>query len=111
PRAQITEPWVLANYPGVLIGSHNGAAQPPLQRMRVSEIATNESRGRGSNYAGWSNREAERLINAYETALDRTERTQQIVALLKLVSEEAPILPLYYNLEFLAHTSGLRGPM
>lgn len=111
PRVQITEPWVLAHYPSVLIGSHNAAAQPPLNRMRVSEIATNESRGRGANYAGWSNRDAERLINAYETALDRAERSQHIIALLKLLSDDAPIIPLYYNLEFLAHAGGLKGPM
>jgi peptide/nickel transport system substrate-binding protein len=111
PRAQITEPWVLAHFPGVLIGSHNRASQPPLDRMRVAELATAESRGRGANYSGWNNREAERLIGAYETALDRTERTQHVSNLLRLVSEEVPILPLYYNLEFLAHAGGLRGPV
>jgi peptide/nickel transport system substrate-binding protein len=110
PRPQVTEPYIFANFPGVLIGSHNAATIPPLPRFRISEIASPETRGRGSNYSGWQNAEAERLINAYETALDRGERNQRIVELLKLVSDEVPIYPLYYNLEFFAHSGGLRGP-
>jgi peptide/nickel transport system substrate-binding protein len=110
PRAQITDPFVLAHFPGVLIGSHNPASVPPVQRVRASEIATNENRGRGSNYSGWTHPQAERLIAAYETALDRNERNQQIIQLLKLVSEEIPLYPLYFNLEFLAHAGALRGP-
>jgi ABC-type transport system substrate-binding protein len=111
PRAQITEPYVLANFPGVLVGSQNPASIPPLGRLRASEIASPATRGRGSNFSGWNNAEAERLIMAYETALDRAERNQYAVQLLKLVSEEVPLQPLYYNLEFVAHDSRLRGPM
>jgi hypothetical protein len=33
------------------------------------------------------------------------------VELLKLVSDEVPMLPLYNNLSFLAYASGLKGPM
>jgi peptide/nickel transport system substrate-binding protein len=110
PRAQVTEPFIFANFSGVLIGSHNSATIPPVQRLRQSEIATPENRGRGANYSGWVNQEAERLINLYETTLNRAERNQHIVQLLKLVSEEMPIFTLYYNLEFVAHTANLRGP-
>jgi hypothetical protein len=38
-------------------------------------------------------------------------RSQRIVELLKLVSDEVPMLPLYNNLAFLAYASGLKGPM
>jgi peptide/nickel transport system substrate-binding protein len=110
PRAQVTEPFIFANFPGVLIGSHNSATIPPVQRLRLSEIASPENRGRGANYSGWVNPEAERLINLYETTLNRSERNQHIVQLLKLVSEEVPIFTLYYNLEFVAHAANLRGP-
>jgi peptide/nickel transport system substrate-binding protein len=110
PRAQVTEPFIFAHFPGVLIGSHNSATIPPLQRLRQSEIATPENRGRGANYSGWVHPEAERLINLYETTLNRAERNQHIVQLLKLVTDEVPIYALYHNLEFIAHTSNLRGP-
>jgi peptide/nickel transport system substrate-binding protein len=110
PRAQVTEPFVFAHFPGLLTGSHNAAIIPPVQRLRQSELATPENRGRGSNYSGWVHPEAERLIAAYETTLNRSERNQHIVQLLKLVSEEVPIIPLYYNLEFVAKATDLRGP-
>src|SRR5207244_12905491 len=63
-----------------------------------SEIATLETRGRGDNYSGWNSPEADRLVQAYEAALDRTERNQRIVELLKLISDEVPMLGLYNNL-------------
>lgn len=110
PRARVTEPFIFAHFPGTLTGSHNSATVPPLQRLRQSELATPENRGRGSNYSGWVHPEAERLIAAYETTLDRRERNQTIVQLLKLVSEEVPVVALYYNLEFVARAAALRGP-
>jgi peptide/nickel transport system substrate-binding protein len=111
PRAQQTEPWVFANYATMMIGSWNEAVTPPLRRIRSSELATVETRGRGNNYSGWYSPEADRLVEAYEVALDRTQRNQRIVELLKLVSEEVPMLPLYNNLAFVAYASGLKGPM
>jgi hypothetical protein len=42
--------------------------------------------------------------------LNRSERNQHIIRLLKLVSEEVPIIPLYYNLDFVAKSADLRGP-
>lgn len=111
PRAQQTEPFVFANFATAMIGSWNNAVAPPLSRMRSSEIATVETRGRGANYSGWNSREADRLVQAYEAALDRGERNQRSVELLKLVSDEVPMLGLYNNLAFLAYASGLRGPL
>jgi len=110
PRPQVTEPWVFAHFQSVLIGSHNRAFLPPLDRLRASEIARPETRGRGSNYSGFTHPEMERLILAYETTLERPERHQRLAQMMKLVSEEAPILPLYYNLEFFAHVANLGGP-
>ncbi len=111
PRAQQTEPFIFANFATVMIGSWNDAVEPPLKRMRSSEIATAETRGRGNNYSGWNSPEADRLVQAYEASLDRAERNQRVIELLKLVSEEVPMLPLYNNLAFLAYASGLKGPM
>ena len=110
PRPQVTEPYVFANFSSVLIGSANRAFIPPVERFRASEIARPETRGRGSNYSGYTNPEMERLLNGYETALQRSERNQYVAQMMKLLSEDVPIIPLYYNLEFLAHASNLSGP-
>ena len=50
-------------------------------------------------------------MDAYESALDRSERNGFAVEMLRLVSEAVPIYALYYNLEFTAHAGSLRGPM
>src|SRR5581483_3603977 len=57
PRAQQTEPCVFANFATVMIGSWNDAVEPPLKRMRSSEIATDATKGRGNNYSGWNSPE------------------------------------------------------
>jgi peptide/nickel transport system substrate-binding protein len=111
PRAQQTEPFVFANFATIMIGSWNNAVEPPLKRMRSSEIATDATKGRGNNYSGWNSPEADRLVTAYEAALDRSERNQRIIELLKLVSDEVPMLGLYNNIAFLAYADGLKGPM
>jgi peptide/nickel transport system substrate-binding protein len=110
PRPQVTEPYIFANFSSVLIGSANRAFVPPIERFRASEIARPDTRGRGSNYAGYQSAEMERLINGYETALQRSERTQYVAQMMKVLTEDLPIIPLYYNLEFLAHVSNLAGP-
>ena len=106
PRAQQTEPWVFANFATVMIGSWNEAVNPPLKRIRSSELATVETRGRGNNYSGWNSPEADRLVEAYEVTLDRAQRNQRIIELLKLVSDEVPMLPLYNTPPASTFTSG-----
>jgi len=110
PRPQVTEPYIFANFSAVLIGSANRAFVPAIERFRTSEIARPDTRGRGSNYAGYLSADMERLINGYETALQRSERNQYVAQMMKLLTEDLPIIPLYYNLEFLAHVSNLAGP-
>ena len=68
-----------------------------------SAVATADKRWAGVNRGGWVNAEYDRFYDIYMSSLDRAERNQYVVQLLKLVSEEAPLYPLYYNHEFLAH--------
>lgn len=111
PRAQITDRQLRVTLPGILNGSHNCASEPPLQRLRASQIPSAENRWQGSNHGGWSHPQFERLVEAYETSLVRSERNRYAVEMLKLASEELPIIPLYYNLSFRAHVADLQGPI
>jgi len=111
PRAQITDRQMRSALGGILNVSHQRAFVPPVDRLRASEIPSAENRWQGSNQGGWTNPEYERLVAAYETALERERRDQAVVAMMKLVSEEQPVIPLYYNLSFFVHVANLRGPM
>lgn len=111
PRAQISDRQFRTMLPGILNGSHGRAFQPPLQRLRASEVPSAANRWQGSNHTGWTNPEMERLIRAWETTLDRSERNQYAVAMLQMVSQDLPIFPLYYSLSFMAHAASVRGPL
>ncbi len=72
--------------------------------------ASPANRWSGSNRGGWENPQYDQLYDQLTTNLDRAARTQAIVQAAKLVSEEVPLYPLYYNYDVRAHVAGLRGP-
>jgi len=86
-------------------------ATPPIANMRASEIPAADNRWRGSNRGGWNSPAFERLADAYETTLDRAASNQLAVQMMRVMSEELPAIPLYYNLGAQAHASELRGPL
>jgi peptide/nickel transport system substrate-binding protein len=81
-----------------------------MAKNASARIAAPENRWSGSNKIGWSNPEYDRLFDIYNTRLDRDERNAYMVQMLKLVSEELPSLPLYFNYEVVAHVAALQGP-
>ena len=69
-----------------------------------------ETRWTGQNRGGWSNAAYDRLISAYDTELAAAERTRQVVEMTRIVSEQVPWIPLYFNLRVIAHLSAVSGP-
>jgi peptide/nickel transport system substrate-binding protein len=109
-QAQATDRQVRSSYPGLSSTSNTNGFEPPTRFLRASEIPTAENRWRGSNRGGWVHPEFERLAAAYDTTLGESERHQQAIDLLKVVSSEVPAFPLYYNLAVVPHAAELRGP-
>ncbi len=68
--------------------------------------ASPDNRWSGSNRGGWQDPRYDQLT----TSLDRAARNEAIVQAAKLVSEEIPLYPLYYNYDVRAHAAALRGP-
>lgn len=85
-------------------GAHN------LGNLTSAQIGTPANRWRGSNYGGWSDPEFDRLWEAYNTTLERTERERQVVEMARIVSEQLPHFNLYWNFNVSAHSAALRGP-
>jgi ABC-type transport system substrate-binding protein len=56
-----------------------------------------ENGWRGSNRGGWANPEYDRLVGAFNNSLVRSDREQTIVQVAKMVTEELPVLPLFFN--------------
>lgn len=87
-----------------------GFAGVAVGKLLSSSIATAANRWAGVNRGGWSNPGYDRFMNAFTTSLDRSERNQAVVQGFKIMSDELPVLPLYYLPLASAYASTLHGP-
>jgi peptide/nickel transport system substrate-binding protein len=87
---------------GIFGGSHN------VEDFHTRDIARPETRWTGSNRYGFTNREYDRLVEAWETTLDRSEHIQHLAQMERIVMEELPAIPLYYNPRVIAYVAGLK---
>jgi peptide/nickel transport system substrate-binding protein len=69
-----------------------------------------ETRWLGRNRVAWMSAEADRLIDAFNTTLDRSQRNQQIVQFVRIFTEELPEISLYFDPSVLAYVAALQGP-
>lgn len=65
----------------------------------------------GGGRGGWTNAEFDRLQDAFQTTLDRSEQTRLIGEMARVFSEELPLLPIYFNVRVTAFVAGLQGPL
>ncbi len=98
-----------ATFPTMMNWSTTSQPDSWLLGYQSSRIAGPENRWTGSNFVGLSNPEYDRLAMAFATTLERAERSELTVQMARLLSEQLPILPLYYNLDVVAHSAALRG--
>lgn len=60
-------------------------------------IATEANRWQGSNSGGWSNKPFDELNTLSNRTFKASERLETEFQMVKLIAEELPILPMYYN--------------
>ncbi len=109
PQAQSQDRVVLATFPSLATTSRP-AGEDQLLNLTTAAIPTAENRWSGTNRGGWSNPEYDRLAELFAATLDRDQRNQQVIAMMRLFSEDVPGLFLYYNEQVVAHAAVLRGP-
>lgn len=81
----------------------------PRSTLRSDEIPSAANSWRGQNYAGFKNAEADRLIDAIETELDRDRRAALWHRLQALYAEELPALPLFFRADAYVLPKWLKG--
>lgn len=111
PQALTTDAQFRASFPSLTGTGSELSGDPPVGNLTAAEIPGPDNRWRGSNRGGFNNPEFERLASAYDATLERTARNQLVVQLMKVVSEDLPAIPLYYNLGAQAHSADLHGPL
>jgi peptide/nickel transport system substrate-binding protein len=83
--------------------------EPALTYLTSAAAARPETRWNGQNRGGWSNPEFDRLDEGFRTTLDPAERNRHLAGAIALLSDQLPVLPLYFNPGVLAYPTALRG--
>jgi peptide/nickel transport system substrate-binding protein len=92
--------------------ANTGLDEPTLLiKLYSGNVPSAVNRWTGSNRGGWSNPEYDRLYEMVTQSLDRSQRNQAMVEAMKLVNDELPVFPLYYNYIVTAHAAALSGPV
>lgn len=91
--------------------SQNAAEGNIVSGFTTATIPRADNRWIGENRPGWSNAEYDRLVQAFNSTLDPNERIQQRVRIARLLSEELPVIPLYFQLTPGPFVSAFRGPV
>jgi peptide/nickel transport system substrate-binding protein len=81
-----------------------------MNKFITSEIAAAERGWRGTNRTGWSNAAFDGVYDGFTKALERDERQRLMAEMARLLNDELPVMPMYFNFEVVAHAAGLTGP-
>jgi peptide/nickel transport system substrate-binding protein len=100
-----------ATYPAMSMNNATLSDDPGLNKFYSPIIASPANRWSGSNKSGYSNPEYDRLYDAWLGAVDPRERERIVVQATKFISEEVPMLPMYFNYLVVAHAQALEGPL
>lgn len=100
-----------ATYPAMSINNATLSDDPGLNKFYSPIVAAPANRWSGSNKSGYSNPEYDRLYDAWLAAVDPRERERIVVQTTKFISEELPMLPLYFNYLVVAYPQTLVGPL
>jgi hypothetical protein len=98
-------------------GSSSGAgqeAQPSrtlVVAVRAESRSTPQIRWRGTNRGAWpGTAEYDRLVDTWETSLNRNERTQAVIQMNRILNADVVIINRYCKLNAQAFANGLTGP-
>lgn len=69
----------------------------PRLMLHSSHITRVDNNWSGQNYTSYANPEADRLIDAIETELDREKRRALWAQLQKIYAEDLPVIPLFFR--------------
>jgi peptide/nickel transport system substrate-binding protein len=73
-------------------------------------IATQENRWQGQNRGGWTTPAYQDLFTKAVSTFDPAERQEPLFQMTKMIAEELPVLPIYYNPLGIAIRKGVDGP-
>ncbi len=109
PAAQARDSQVRASFPA-MFSNNTTVGLPSLTNQTSAKIPRPENRWQGGNRGGWSNAEYDRLVDAFDTELDRGRQIQLLTQATRLYSEQVPTISLFFRTQPWAYLARLRGP-
>jgi len=98
-----------ATFPGIqLTGTTLG--ETVLVGLVSNQIPAAANRWQGFNRGGWSSPEYDRLIEDFNSTLDRSQRVSLVRQALRVYSQEVPWVSLFFRASNFAFVKELRGP-
>lgn len=109
PAALSQDVETLVTYPAMLTTA-TFIGERALISLVAAQIPLASNRWRGSNRSGWSDPEFERLFALFNRTLDRDERVGLVRQMVRIYSEQLPLVPLFFPPSFSAFVAAVRGP-
>src|SRR5205807_2744047 len=97
-------------FPGIAQQSDGGDETGRLQRWGSAEIGSPANKWSGGNRSGWSSPEYDRLWSQFQGSLDRPQRDELAVQMMKVVADDMAGYVTYANMAVVAHVATLTGP-
>jgi peptide/nickel transport system substrate-binding protein len=110
PQAQAQDAELRMTFPAMFT-STTSLGERAMLLYSVAEIPRADNRWRGGNRGAWVNPEYDRLLDAFATTLDPTERASQVAQMARIFTDDVPVISLLFNSLPAAHVSALKGPM
>ena len=108
--AQLADRRVRSSFPA-LSQTSGGGGESGLVGLRSAPPGPENQGLGGGGRGGWANAEFDRFVDAFNTSLDRSERTEHIVQMARIFSEQLPKVPLFFSIRVTAHVATLSGPL
>ena len=108
--ARLRDAEYRALIPGLFTGGA-GILDQRLAQHSMQDIPRPDNHWQGSNRGAWASPEFERLWQAYNATLERSERIQQIAGMERLLNEDVGTIPHYFTVVVTAHSGNLKGPV
>ncbi|HEY3116917.1 MAG TPA: peptide ABC transporter substrate-binding protein [Chloroflexota bacterium] len=80
------------------------------EQLTSAQVASDQTRWKGSNYAGYKNPAYDDLYNRSVRSLETENQQQALIDALRLLSEEVPVIPVYHYGNGIIIRKGLDGP-
>ena len=109
PAALAQDAQVRASFAAMQVSNTN-MGEPALHGLAGSQIPTPNNRWLGGNRGAWVSPTFDRLLDAFNTTLDRDDRVQLVRQMLRVYADDLPTISLFFRAQPFAYANALHGP-